>query len=173
VRQTPTQIDYGLPSRARWYRCRWFRLSVASLVLLLAASVLVGATFKQIQSEVDAVTGSMRWTTTWITGARSSGSRVSPLERRLKTSGIRWTPDWRTLHVTGYNFLNRPRSYACSSAPPIYTIEGVLTEFERASTDDELRAFIHLLQSGTNAQQETAIEAAADKVVKAMEQQSP
>ena len=58
--------------------------------------------------------------------------------------------------------------HGCGSAPPIYVLHSALAEFARASTDAELREFVRIMQSGTDAQQEAAVQAACDKALTAM-----
>jgi hypothetical protein len=118
---------------------------------------------------MDAVTGSTAWNATWLFGV-TSGPRfdVSPLETRLKSSGINWTPSWNFLHSTGRNVFGGATSYGCGSAPRIYQLRPVLKEFAAASTDAELRDFVRVMQSGTDAEQKAAVEAAADKGLRAL-----
>jgi hypothetical protein len=68
--------------------------------------------------------------------------------------GVRQT----ILHVT---------MYECGSAPPIYRLGSVLKQFTAASSDAELRKFIHVLQSGTEQEQRAAVDAAGEKGLRA------
>jgi hypothetical protein len=88
---------------------------------------------------------------------------VSPLETRLKSSGIAWTPSWQFLHNTHRNVFGSATSYECGSAPPLYELRPVLKEFAAASTDAELREFVRVMQSGTHAERQAAVEAAGEK----------
>jgi len=96
-----TPLNYVSPdslrSRRRW---PWRTLSVVAAVLLLAIAAPTVA-IRQVESRMDAVTGSMTWKAVWLFGI-TSGPRldVSPLETRLKNSGITWTPSWQFLHNT-------------------------------------------------------------------------
>src|SRR5437764_14490220 len=103
-------------SRSRWL---WRRLIAVAAVLLLGIAALNVAVCED-ECRIDAVTGSMSWKTVWLFGA-TSGPRVavSPLEVRLKTSGIQWTPAWQFLSNSHRNFLGRAMSYGCGRAPAI------------------------------------------------------
>ena len=83
----------------------------------------------------------------------------------MKTSGIEWTPSWQFLHNTHRNIFGGVTryEYECGVHPPIYELRPVLTEFAASSTDEELRQFASLMQSGTAAEQKAAIEAAIEK----------
>ena len=118
---------------------------------------------------MDAVTGSTTWKTVWVFGI-TSGSRVdaSPLEERLKSSGIAWTPSWQFLHNTHRTIFGDATRYECGSAPPIYQLRPVLKGFAAASTDAELREFVRVMQSGTDAEQKTAVESAGEKGLRAL-----
>jgi hypothetical protein len=164
-----TPLNYVLPdtprSRRRW---PWRTIGVVTVVLLLASAAPTVAV-RQVESRVDAVTGSMTWKTVWLFGITSGPRRdVSPLEIRLKASGIAWTPSWRCLHNTHRNVLGGATCYECGSAPPIYQIRSVLKEFAAASTDVELREFVRVMQSGTEAEQNAAAEAAGEKGLQAL-----
>ena len=116
---------------------------------------------------MDPVTGSMTSKTVWLFGL-TSGPRldVSPLELRLKSSGIAWTPSWQFLHNTHRNVFGGATSFECGFAPPIYHLRPVLKEFVAASTDAELREFVRLI-SGTDAEQKAAVNAASEKGLQA------
>ena len=106
----------------------------------------------------------MTRTTVWPLGG-SSPTRfdVSPLETRLKQAAIPWTPDWRFLHDTDRTAFGQATRYACGSAPPIYRIQSGLGDFAAASTDDELRAFVRAMETGTEEAQRAAVDAAGEK----------
>jgi hypothetical protein len=156
-----TLLDYSSPdtpqSRTRW---PWRTLTVcaAILFLILAAPTVP---IRHVESRMDAVTGSMTWKTVWLFGI-TSGARLdaSPLEMRLKNSGITWIPSWQFLHNTHRTILGNATYYECGSAPEIYQLRPVLKDFAAASTDAELREFVRVMQSGTDAEKKVAVEAA-------------
>jgi len=131
-------------------------------VLVLSVVILEKVSERTVESSMDAVTGTMRWRTSWVFGITSRGKNdVSPLEARLKTRGIAWTPSWRSLSSAHLSFLECSR--ACGTAPPIYQLQPVLKEFVAVSTDQELRQFVRVMQAGTEAEQRAAVN---DVVVK-------
>jgi len=131
-------------------------------------------TLRQEEGRVDAVTGSMMSKTVWPFGI-TSGPRVdaSPLEVRLKSSGITWTPSWQFLHNTRHNVFGGATCRECGSAPPIYPLRPVLKEFAASSTDAELREFVRVMQSGTDAGQKAAVDAAGEKGLQALSAAGP
>ena len=171
---SPTSLSYSSPdtprSRRRW---PWRRLIAAIAVLLLALAAPTVA-IRQVESRMDPVTGSMTWKTVWLFGI-TSGPRVdvSPLETRLKNSGITWTQSWQFLHNTHRTVFGNATCYECGSAPEIYQLRPVLKEFAAASTDAELRKFVRVMQSGTEAEQKAAVEAAGEKGLQAMSAAPP
>jgi hypothetical protein len=162
---TSPPLNYMSPQTTRQYTRRWpwRTLSVvATLSLLLIASLAV--TVRQIEGWIDPVTGSMMGKTVWLFGITTGPHvNVSALELRLKSSGIRWTPSWRFLHNTHLNIFGGATCHECGSAPPIYQVRPVLEEFAAASTDAELREFVRVMQSGTDAEQKAAVDAAGEK----------
>lgn len=140
---------------------------MAVVLFLLGAASTV--TVRRVESRVDAVTGSMTWKTVWLFGI-TSGPRLdaSPLETRLRSSGITWTPAWRFLHNTHRTILGNATCFECGSAPPIYQIRAVLKDFAAASTDAELRELVRVMETGTDDQQKAAVEAAGEKGLRGM-----
>ena len=168
-----TPLNYGSPETVRSRRpWPWRTLSAVAVVLVLLVAPMVA--IRQVESRVDAVTGSMTWKTVWLFGI-TSGPRVdvSPLERRLKSSGITWTPAWQFLHNTHRTVFGNATCYECGFAPPIYHVRPVLKEFAAASTDAELREFVRVMQSGTDVEQKAAAEAAGEKGLQAMSAAPP
>jgi hypothetical protein len=174
IGMSSTTLDYVLPDTPRLRR-RWpgrtLCLIGAALLIAIAAPT---ADVRQVESRMDVVTGSMTWKTVWLFGI-TSGPRVevSPLETRLRSSGIQWTPSWQFLHNTHRNVLGHATCYECGSAPAIYGLRPVLEEFAAASTDAELREFVRVMQSGTDAEQRAAVEAAVEKGLQALSTAPP
>jgi hypothetical protein len=164
-----TPLNYLSPdaprSRRRW---PWRTLSAVAVVLILLVAALM-VPVRQVESRMDAVTGSMTWKTVWLFGI-TSGPRVdvSPLETRLKRSGIAWAPSWQFLHNTHRTIFGNATCYECGSAPPIYHIRSVLKEFAAASSDSELREFVRAMQSGADGEVKAAVKAAGEKGLQAL-----
>lgn len=160
---TSTPLDYGSPD-APQSRRRWpWRIIIAVGVLLMAVLALPAITVRQVESRMDAVTGSITWKTVWLFGITSGPRRdVSPLESRLKSSGITWTPSSHFLHNTHHNVFGAAIGYECGSAPPIYRLRPVLNDFTGGSTDTQLREFVRVMQFGTEAEQSAAVDAASE-----------
>jgi len=164
---TVASLDHA-SSEARQSRSRWRRRALITLVIIFAAVLLLPPiTVRQVESRIDPVTGSMTLKTVWLFGITSGPQLdISPLETRLKTSGIEWTRSWRFRHKTHRNIFGRATCYECGLAPPIYRLRPVLVEFAAASTDEELRQFVSVMQSGDAAEQNAAIDAAVEKTFK-------
>jgi hypothetical protein len=148
------------------------KMSTTILVLLGIAVPTVAV--RQVESRMDPVSGSMTWKTVWRFGI-TSGPRVdvSPLEARLKSSGIPWTRSWQFLHNTDRNVFGSATCHECGSAPAIYQLRPVLKAFAAASTDAELREFVRVMQSGTGAEQKAAVETAGEKGLRALSAARP
>lgn len=156
-------LDYAAPSIAR-PRWRWLlRTLIILIVTLLLTIAAESITYRIDSTYVDTVTGSMSSRTTWLHGLYSnSQTTVSPLETRLRTSGIPWAPQWRLLSEHYVTLLTRAR--ACNT--DAHHIHGnFLPNFVAASSDDELHEFIRIMESGTNAEQRAAVEAAMEKAL--------
>ena len=153
------------PSPSPRYRRRcllWKTLTLFTLPLLaIAASSL---TFRQVESRMDPVTGSITWKTTWPFGITSAPrTDVSPLETRLKFSRIAWTPSWQYLNNTHRNIFGIAICHECGTAPQIFQLRPALKDFAAVSTDTELHDFVRIMQSGAPAEQNAAVETAFQK----------
>jgi hypothetical protein len=157
----------SLDSRRTSFR-RW-GWAVGGIGFVLGLLALPGITVRQVESEMDAVTGSMSWKTTWL-GGFTTGPRfdISPLEIRLKRDGIPWTPSWQLLHNTHRNIFGRANCYECGDAPAILYLRPVNKEFTTASTDAQLLEFINVMHSGSEAERKAAVDEACDKGLQAM-----
>lgn len=164
----PAPLNYEPSKPSRLSRTLWRQAVVIGLVVLVVAA-MPGVTVRKVESRIDEVTGSMSWENVWIFGI-TSGPRITPssLETRLKQSGISWTPRWHTLHNTHRNIFGSALRYDCSSAPPIFEIRLVLREFATTCTDDDLREFVRVMQSGTESEQKAAVDAANEKALTAL-----
>jgi len=145
------------------FRRRDTRIAV---LLVLPGLVILSAfvSIRQTRKRMDSVTVSIERRTDWPLGITSGPVvLVSPLEVRLRTSGIPWKPHWQFLDGTRSTVFGIVAQRECGAAPPIYRLRPVLAQFVTASTDDEIRAFVKVMQSGTEIEQRAAIEAAVEK----------
>jgi hypothetical protein len=171
ARPMPT-IEYEpRPATDRWSRVRRFRRPGA-LVLLLAAAAFVASTTLPVRTDdawIDGVTGTRKSGTTWPFGLRTGQTTsTSPLERRLRALGI--DPPRRWHHIVGsdrsLSGASMRRSHG--TAPAILSLAPLIQEFVGHASDDEIRAFVHVLQHGTDAEQRDAVDAAGDRAFSTM-----
>jgi hypothetical protein len=157
---TSHSLDYGLGFPTR----RWpWRVPVTAVGLAVGLFSLMTVPVRQVESRVDGVTGSMTWKTVWFFGVTSGPRKdASPLEARLVQVGVPWTPQWHTLHNTHRTLLGRATSYECGSAPAIYHLRPCLQEFVDASSEEQIRAFVHVMEWGTEDEKRAAVDAAGD-----------
>jgi hypothetical protein len=169
---TPGQLDYVSWDTPQWRRrWPWWTIGIVAMVIavLIAMLAMTAVPVRRTESRMDAVTGSVRYTTIRLfTNTSSTRVKVSPLETRLKSSGILWTPSWRYFSGIDRNCYGGVLCRGCGRAPEILRIGSVLQEFADASTDAELREFVRIMQSGTQAEQQAAIEAAGEKGLQAL-----
>ena len=95
-------------------------------------------------------------------------TQPSPLEKRLKTAGIAYVADWRLLHDRYSDVFGSTRGWGCGTAPPIFSIRSILQDYCDASTDEELRTFVDVLQNGDDAAKAKAVDDAAEKGLRYM-----
>ena|SRR5687768_9006070 len=163
----PQSLNYVSTDDCRPRRTWPARTLGAAALLLLGAVMLPEPTVRQVESSVDAVTGTMTWKTVWIFGITAPPRiAVSPLERRLVKAGIPWTPQRVFLHIKHLDVFGHPRAWDCGWAPPIHSVRVILEEFAAASTDEELREFVRIMESGTEAEQKAAVDAAGEKALR-------
>lgn len=133
-------------------------IAVVVAILIVAAVAPVG----RAVTEIDSVTGSMRSRQIWLGGwERMPRVTPSPLQMRLNASGITWTPHWE-LYSQFYETLIPSFNCGRGASPPISHMD--LPDFVRVSTDDELRAFVRIMESGTTGEKEAAARAAVETI---------
>ena len=156
-------IEYGhveRPSFRRVSLCVAIGVLVA-LALFVLPSIEVATTWHR----VDAVTGSTMVQTDWPLGF-SGRARVtpSPLERRLRSMGLEWKRDWRPVGCVGSSVLGNTVSRGCGPAPAIYQLGPAQVQYAETASDKDVLGLVSVLQSGTDAQQRTALDDAVEKV---------
>ena len=158
----PRTLDYAPPAHRRRLP-RWARWSIGISLLVLTLALLIPLPVRRVTTSVNPTTGTV---------VRQTGARVvtilSPLEARLAAAGIPWTARPRFLGETSYDIFGQSQGRACASAPPIYQLRPLLKEFAAASTDAELRSFVRVMETGTDAEQRAAVDAASEKALAAM-----
>lgn len=133
---------------------------------LLLGIVSLTVPVRQVETRMDAVSGSMSSKTVWLFGVTSSPRvEISPLEIRLKKSGIEWTPSWQFLHNTHTNIFGSATCRECGSTPLIYELRSVQPEFATAATDSQLNEFVRVMKSGTDDEQKAAVEKAVNTLL--------
>lgn len=158
-------LAYAPRSRLNW-RAIGLTILVLAAILLIPTPPLV---FRQVESQVDGVTGSMTWKTIYPFGLTTGPKhQPSPLERRLVQMGETWTPNWHFVHQTGYDIFGRACVRACGKAPAIYSSQALLQWFASTATDDEIREFVNVMQTGSEEEQLALIDATADRIFSAL-----
>jgi hypothetical protein len=151
--------------RQRWSRRRIAGIIIAIVLVAIIFIPLPNVTWKERMIRIDSVTGTMSTETCYFFSSISTRQVTpSPLERRLIQMNQPWTPNWTFLSHSGSDIFGS-RWVACSLAPPILDLRPVLQPFADASTDDEIRAFIQVMQTGTETEQKAAVDAAATKAL--------
>jgi hypothetical protein len=154
------------PPARRWRIPRWLWFLGIAFALLVMAAVMFLIPFRRVEHQVDCVTGSHRRHTLWAGVIESNGSvRVSELERQLTTRGVPWTRAWRrTGGMEGFNVFGVQTLCAIGAERLPIGIgerEPGFDAFVASATDAELRAFLNVMESGSDAEQRVALDAAA------------
>jgi hypothetical protein len=145
------------------------RVGIIFGIVVLAGVLLVPfAPVRTTTVEVDAVSGQVRKSNLWTGGHRSTSVESTELADRLRALGVAWTPDWRTINVNDYNILGNATSRGCSISPPIYQLRPVLAAFASASSAEELREFVKVMQNGSESEQRNAVDQAGDRGLNAL-----
>lgn len=161
----PPPIDYASSADTRPRPRLPVRLLVGAALILVVLVLSATVPVRRVNIRVDSVTGSMEHRTTWVGVALAPVVTPSPLEARLNKLGIPWTRDWRTISVIEYAAAGPPLSRGCGSAPYIYGLDLSQPLVMAAATDDEVRAFAHIMQTGTEDRQRAACDALFDKMM--------
>ena len=139
----------------------------AGLTLLLVSTVSI------TKIEIDAVTGTVRTSHRWIGSFTSTEIEHDALARRLESLNLNWKPDWKHLSTVRYKMLGFSRSHECSIAPPIHDLQTVQDEFAVSVTPDELRAFVHVMESGSTPAQQKTVDEAIERTFSSLAANTP
>jgi hypothetical protein len=141
----------------------WSLRRILVISVLVAGLVGLGMHGCTTERRMDAVTGSWSERTTGPLGV-PLGTRmgVSALEERLRRMGATWQADWRFTSDERFSLLDMRRG--CGSEPEISELRSVMKEFVEASTDQETREFVTVMQVGTQAEQRAAVEKALERI---------
>lgn len=152
-------------AKRRW---GWGLWVLVALIVGVLISPVIPAYW--IEVEIDRVTGSTSTRTAKLFGLVGEFSEdVSPLELWLREHGEAWTPDWQRLSTSEYNLFGGGISLGSSLSPPIYQLLVVLEEFIAASTAEEIREFVRVMETGDREAQEAAVDAAGEKSIQYLE----
>jgi hypothetical protein len=153
-------IPYGTSdARATRRLVKRISIGVATLAVLV---FLVLTPLREVESRVDAVTGSISYKTTWFGVLRLGPDlRPSPLEVWARAMGVNWRSDWHLLSDVEYSLLGTSRG--CSPAPPIYGMRPLMKPFVQNASEQEQRDFLQIMQTGSDAQQTAAVDAVVTK----------
>ena len=137
--------------------------TILALVILAVALFVPSLPVRRTIIEVDAISGQVRRSSRWAGGHRSTAVESSELADRLRSLGVAWAPDWRTINVYEYGIFCNLTTRGCSVAPAIYQLRPVLAAFADASSAEELRAFVKVMQTGSESEQRKAVDQACDR----------
>jgi hypothetical protein len=148
------------------------RIMALGLFVIAAAIALASLTVpvREKLTWIDTVTGATRQQTRWRIGARSPMQiDPSPLTEWVIDREGAINYNWKVTSDTSVTLWGRNVMFACDTAPPIYGFQmSLMADFIKASTDDEIRRFIHTMRHGAHADQTAAVVTAMDKGLHAM-----
>jgi hypothetical protein len=140
-------------------------LAKGGIFLILACGFfsLLFIPLREDEMRMDAITGSVQHQTFWP--RRMTFGPVftpSPLELRLKKMGVTWTPAWTFVCGPERTIFGSTVVSVCGSTPPIGGMCGNtgLQMYVDNASDAEVLELVHILQTGTDAQQKAAMEVA-------------
>jgi hypothetical protein len=161
----PQPLDYA-PAKPRRFSRRWVGAGVV-VAILIAFQLMQDNFVRQEFGWIDTVSGSKKSQTITRLGATLPPViAVSPLETKFHDLGLVWQPDWRNVRSSAIPLFGRSHSLGHGRAPAILTLAG-LPDIQRYfidhSSDDEIREFFRVMTSGTEAEQDAAIDVLCNK----------
>ena len=85
----------------------------------------------------------------------------SPLAIRASQMGLGVRSDWRLVSDFEWSLLGTSRG--CDLMPPVFRKQTWMEPYVRKASDQEVRAFLQIMQTGTDAQHAAAVDAAVTK----------
>ncbi len=142
------------------------RWEILAVVFILAVASLM-TPVRSSAFWVDPVTASIRRQATWFA--------IPGPEDIDRTEIERWIIRREGQHASSWKFCSRAyktiwgatRARGCSTGPPVMPLRDGETNarFVRASSDEEMAAFIRVMRTGTDAEQRQAVDAALAKIL--------
>lgn len=170
---TRSPLEYRQPSTPAGPPIRRLHkalFAIAAVCVLVAWLLPASPYVRQDLGWIDAISGSKKMQTEWRFGLRTTPVITeSPLARRYRKLGLKWTFDWRNVKGTYIDSFGRSVGHSHGSAPEIYSL-AAHPELQRAwlavSSDDEVRELFRIMTTGTVNEQRIAIEAVAEKALR-------
>lgn len=161
----PHILDYGPRAGLRRYLTRRNVTVFALVFATISASVAIGSIRKTDLGWVCAVCGSGMTQTQWSLGLSTEPQvRQSALDLWILHNKGGHSHDWRTIKFTESTLLSG-RASNCGTAPPILACSSdFMKYFVNSASHEQLQAFVHVMQTGTDQEQERAVQDAADLV---------
>ena len=152
-------LEYQTPTEAPRRRSR--RL-IVNLALCVVGLIGLCSLEWSIGMGMDQITGATTLQTTYPFGIRGKVV-VTPtlLDQRLAMMNLTIPRRWRGFSLITKKAFSTARG--CGTVPPVYHFRAWMPTYLAIATDDEVRAFVDVMQSGTDAEQQAAIDAAVLK----------
>jgi hypothetical protein len=108
----------------------------------------------------DPVTGSRKSQTKFLFLQIRQTREISPLQTWMDEHHIAYQQQWQFLARSGESLFGRTLMRGCGSAPPNYSLLTFMEDYLKLAGESQIRELIHILQTGTQEQQQAAVDQA-------------
>jgi hypothetical protein len=144
---------------------RWIGWSLGTAVGLGLILSFVGPfiRYKEVDVWICPVSGSTRIDTVWLGLFKHEERTTSALEGWLKHREPAFVPNWQ--HTSTDNYFVLGRSFACSTAPEIFTLTPLLNQVVEKLDDNEISDLVKVLRLGSADDQHRVVQKVAEDVI--------
>lgn len=158
---------YGRAAMRRWKRALW---AMALFAIVLGIGCILNIRVRFDNAWVCAICGAEHRRNDWSFGFSTSDRLVSTaLERWIDGYLGPHEHDWRHVKGTGWSLLGHGISSGHGLAPPILPSRQETDWLVAAWSDEQLRSFVQVLQTGSDEDQHRAVEEAAEAILDEMD----
>jgi hypothetical protein len=151
------------PRQQRHFRWRYFVISAVAFLMLMVGILPIPIWANRYV--MCRICGSSQWQTECEFGVTTGASiQSSALDVWIAKNLGGHTHDWKHMSTVGHNLLGVRVYNACSSAPPVFGMSSILNEYVKRGSANEIGAFVKVMQTGSDAAQQRAVDQAVDEV---------
>ena len=138
---------------------------IAIVILVLVAGPFIP--FKKVDISLCSISGSRKVVTRWFGLLVRMEVTRTTLESWIKQREPQFQPQW--VHMSTNTRFLLGRTFACSSAPPIYSLEPLMNHLTGNLSEGQIAKLVNVMRTGTREDQRALLRQIADEIFESLE----